>query len=153
MDVVVQRVRTRWGKESRGGPNAAVRNGVPVAFALPPGPGPIFHSVEMEQWSDYRPRVSTGDLALFGLELTEDNGRCRAYPNTYYPMPPRSRHPAVRIEAGEWLRWQLNYRLVHYNSGEWIYQLDTFNIGYATTDPRVFLGTPPRVIDELGSLR
>ncbi|MDX6282059.1 MAG: hypothetical protein QOH03_3130 [Kribbellaceae bacterium] len=149
----MQRVRTRWGKESRGGADAAVRNGVPVAFALPPLPGPIFQSVEMAQWSDFRPEVSTGDLSTLGLELTEDNGRLRVFPESYYPMPPRSRHPAVRLEPGEWLRWQLNYRTTNYNSGEWIYQLDTFNVGYATADPRLFLGPPPRVIDELGSLR
>ncbi|MFE2299102.1 hypothetical protein ACFXAW_12950 [Streptomyces sp. NPDC059445] len=69
-------------------------------------------------------------------------------------MPRRNRRPpAVRLAPGQWLQWQINYRLVGSCGGEWSYRLETFNIFYGSTEPGTFLGDPQRRVDERHSLR
>lgn len=72
---------------------------------------------------------------------------------TPHGNPRRSgRPPAHRLARGEWLRWQVNYRLTSVCSGEWHYRLDTLNIAYGPVKPEQFLGTPTHVIHELATL-
>jgi len=68
---------------------------------------------------------------------------------------PRRHHrpPATRIAAGQWLRWQINYRFVRISGGEWHYRLDTFNVAFRATAADLFLGEPNRTIDERAPLR
>ncbi|MEV6288354.1 hypothetical protein [Kribbella sp. NPDC051770] len=160
MDVVVQRVRTSWTTQSRGGAAATVRNAVPIAFPVPRAPRPMLHSIVQTEANAFEPFDEVVELAgtprkvLFatGLELTDEGDLLRVYPQLRYPMPPRGRRPpAVRVGRGEWLRWQLNYR-ESWNAG-WVYSLDTFNVGYGDVGAEAFLGAPDQVVEELGFLR
>ncbi|MFC8914427.1 hypothetical protein ACFT5C_01535, partial [Streptomyces sp. NPDC057116] len=79
--------------------------------------------------------------------------RPRDTPRLARPPGPR-RPPAVRLAAGEWLRWQLNYRFSSaLGIRGWTYWLDTFNVAYGPVRPGVFLGEPSRLMDETGPVR
>ncbi|ONI70871.1 hypothetical protein ALI144C_50720 [Actinosynnema sp. ALI-1.44] len=143
-------VRTNWTKKSRGGKAAARRNAVPTAFALPDNG--IFE-VTMHEHTDFAPVwQSAAELKRDEVDLTEeDTGRLRVQLSEYvHGLPQRNRHPAVRIEKGQWIRWQINYRMVlHCRTGEWRYRQDTLNLAYGNADPTVFLTTAPvRHVDE-----
>ncbi|AGZ45760.1 hypothetical protein [Actinoplanes friuliensis] len=153
MDVVAQWVRTTWTKKSRGGAEAARRNALPVAFPLPVFRVPLTHQVVMDEGSDFDTGSSVGDTLPEGVQLSEADGRLRVHVTAIAPMPPRSRPPAVRLNPGEWLRWQINYRLVGHCTGEWSYRSDTLNLAYQPRDEFCFTGPPARVIDELAHLR
>jgi hypothetical protein len=89
------------------------------------------------------------------LTLDRDGDQLRVSLHPWsFDMPRRHRRPpAVRLAAGQWLRWQINYRSVRVNGGEWHYRLDTFNVAFGTAYADLFLGEPTRKIDELASLR
>ena len=69
-------------------------------------------------------------------------------------MPKRSwpRSP-IRLEPGEWLRWQINLRFgATYPGGrDWSYRLETLNLTYGGRAD--FSGKPDRSATELGDLR
>lgn len=94
-----------------------------------------------------------------GVSLRDDGDTLRvlAQVGPLFGMPPRPRRPpAVRLGAGEWVRWQLNYR---FSSAagirDWSYWLDTFNIAYrpVSADRDVFLSAPAVLVDERGPVR
>ncbi|MGY1580671.1 hypothetical protein [Streptomyces sp. MN13] len=158
MDITVQWVRTLWTKRSRGGPAAARRNAVPVAFALPDGVPGRAHTVRLHEWDDFTPRHGWAEPRRVGVELRERDGRLRVLPRVepLYGQPPRPRRPpAVRLAPGEWVRWQLNYRFSSAaGMRDWTYWLDTFNIAYGEVPAAdVFLGTPDFHVDEQGPVR
>lgn len=153
--VVVQRVRTSWAKASRGGPGAVVRNAVPTAFPLPPGLRSGLHDVTVRECDAFRPRMSERDLDHVGIVLREAGGLLAVGPpeTSLFSVPRRGRRPPkVRLAPGEWLRWQINYRIGN-QKGPWGYRLDTFNVSYGPDSPEVFLGTPAHTVDERGPLR
>jgi hypothetical protein len=156
--VVVQWVRTSWSKRSRGGEAAARRNALPVGFPLPPGAPPLAHVVRMrERQDDFAPHEGLVERGEVDVRLREAEGRLGVMPRVQplYGLPPRRRRPpAVRLEPGQWVRWQLNYRFSSASGvRDWSYWLDTFNIGYGVTGADVFLGRPSVVVDERGPLR
>ncbi|WP_328297050.1 hypothetical protein OG389_03980 [Streptomyces sp. NBC_00435] len=173
METVIQRVRTTWTGQSRGGQGAARRGAVPVAFDLPPmGPpfvGPPFvappfvHEVEMHECDGFRPRCTTreglpadgGAAGDGGVRLDEAGGLLRVLPAvTPYGAPRRWRRPpAVRLARGQWLRWQVNYRFGGGHADQWTYRLDTFNIAYGPVSPLLFRTVPTRHMDERAHLR
>jgi hypothetical protein len=60
----------------------------------------------------------------------------------------------VRLNPGQWVRWQLNCRFSSAaGMQDWSYWLDTFNIAYGPVNTDVFLSTPTLFIDEQGPLR
>lgn len=159
VDVVIQRIRTSWTKQSRGGPEAAIRNAAPVAFPLPSVTPPFVHEVWMREAEDFQPRFeiraglpgSADDAGVF--LRPEDDGRLRVQPAvTPFGIPRRTRRPpAVRLVQGEWLRWQINYRFAY--GGAWTYRLDTLNIANGTVPEVLFMGAPTHHVDELTGLR
>ncbi|MFD4597622.1 hypothetical protein ACFWPQ_06235 [Streptomyces sp. NPDC058464] len=156
MDMVVQRVRTSWTKNSRGGSGAASRNAAPTAFSLPPGLSTALHDVSMQESDSFEPRMQVRDLSAPGTILREADGLLRVDPPevSLFAMPRRSRRPpAVRLAPGQWLHWQINYRFVGSCGGAWSYRLETFNIVYGSATPDVFLGVPTRRLDERRALR
>ncbi|MPY31294.1 hypothetical protein FNH09_08270 [Streptomyces adustus] len=156
MDVVVQRVRTSWTKESRGGPGAARRNAAPTAFSLPPSLSTALHEVAMRESDSFEPRMQVRDLSAPGAILREVDGLLRVDPPevSMFAMPRRNRRPpAVRLAPGQWLQWLINYRFVGSCGGAWSYELETFNIVYGFAAPDVFLGVPTRRVDERRALR
>ncbi|HET6708893.1 hypothetical protein [Amycolatopsis sp.] len=154
VDVVAQRVRTTWTKRSRGGPAAAVRNRVPVAFPLPPGVG--LHEVHVDESTGFEPRFRVRPLGEpAGVTLREVGGELSVLVEPA-PMsrPDRKWRPApVHLRPGEWLRWQINYRFgsTCECGSDWSYRLDTLNLSYG--GPADFTGTPTRSVTELGDLR
>jgi hypothetical protein len=154
VDVVAQRVRTTWTKRSRGGPAAAVRNRVPVAFPVPDGA--LFHEVEVDESTGFEPRFAVRPIAdLNRVTLREADGvlSVRVEP-ARMSWPNRDWRPApVRLRPGEWLRWQINYRFgsTCECGAQWRYRLDTLNLAYGEAPD--FAGTPNRSVTELGDLR
>lgn len=154
--IVVQRIRTSWTKESRGGRGAVLRSAAPEAFPIPTGVSSGLHEVSLEEYASFRPEVRLGDLAECGIALQEQeaDGFLTVGPPTLLPggVPRRDwRRPAVRLAPGEWARWQINYRFG--GNTNWTYRLDTFNVAYGPPTPKVFLGEPAHGVDERGSLR
>lgn len=156
--ITVQWVHTAWTKASRGGEAAARRHALPEGFILPGDTdGPSTHCVRMDEWRDFAPEASARSLRDTPVRLLERDGRLSVLPRVdpLHGVPPRRRRPpAVRLAPGEWLRWRLNYRFSSaLGIRGWTYWLDTFNIAYGPAGREVFLGEPPRVIDETGPVR
>jgi len=155
--VVVQRVLTRWSKESRGGEQAAIRNAQPNAFALPAVA--TWHSVEMDergafaQIEEYAEAVPIAVADELSLRIRGDRLSVLPQVSAFW-MPKRHRRPPRRsIGVGETLRWTLNYRLGL--DHEWSYGLITWNLAFLTRgiDPGLFLVEPTVSIDERAALR
>lgn len=152
MDVVAQRVRTTWTKRSRGGPAAAARNRVPVAFPLLAG-APL-HEVTVDESTGFEPRyVALGELE--GVTLREADGglsvRLAPAPMSW---PRREWRPGpVHLLPGEWLRWQINYRFgsTCECGAQWRYRLETLNLAYGAVPD--FTGEPAHTVIERGDLR
>jgi hypothetical protein len=150
--VLVQRVSTWWTVASRGGPGATARNAVPVAFALPAGMVGGLHEVVVRERDGFGPEVrqvaETGAEAGAlmrgaGLPLHVVDGMLRV-------RPP----PAVRLAEGQWLRWQINYRIIGTHGGPSAFLLETFNVLHGRpASAEVFLGVPTRSVDERAYLR
>ncbi|MFD0369805.1 hypothetical protein [Streptomyces sp. NPDC127114] len=157
MEITVQWVRTSWTKHSRGGEAAALRNAVPAGFRLPPPAPDVAHFVHMAEWNGFTPQASERPLRSVDVGLRDERGRLRvqAWVNPMSGLPPRRRRPpAVRLEPGQWVRWQLNYRFSGVTSArDWSYWLDTFNVAYGPVDRDAFLSEPPTLVDERGPLR
>jgi hypothetical protein len=159
VDVLAQWVRTSWTKQSRGGQAAARRNAAPVGFALPTGDCPIVHTVAMHESQAFQPQESLrdGEPSRDEVLLKEIDGRLRVELVVYpFAAPRRARRPpAVWLDRGEWLRWQINYRFSWpmARGGAWSYRLDTLNLAYGPTSVDAFTGVPSRYIDERAHLR
>lgn len=162
MEVVIQRVRTSWTKQSRGGPLAAIRNAAPVVFALPRVTPPLLHEVWMRESEEFRPQHRSVDELPNAPEVggvllrVECDGRLRVHlALAPFGIPRRPRRPpAVRLNRGEWLRWRINYRFAGGTRGDqWTYQLDTINIAHGVVGTDLFMGVPVRDVDERTLLR
>ena len=56
--------------------------------------------------------------------------------------------PAVRLTAGQWLRWRINYRFPASCCGDQSYRQDILILAYGRVSAKVFHGTPTRCVDE-----
>ncbi|RAS63672.1 hypothetical protein C8D87_10673 [Lentzea atacamensis] len=157
VDVVVQWVRTEWTKASRGGVSAGLRNSLPVAFALPHTKAAV-HEVFQREWEDYEPVWSeeSSSIDRMRLGLREEDGILAVQLQDVMLAAPRrwARPSPVRLQRGEWVRWQLNHRWVRPRDGGWNYEMTTLNLAYGgVADLKVFLGKPTRLVDERARLR
>jgi len=118
---------------------------------------PVTHEITFDERSLFVPRVLVrhGEPAEAEVELTEADGMLRVFLTaTGFGIPNRWRRPpAVRLAAGQWLRWQINYRLAGPCCGEGTYQQDTLNLAYGKVSANVFQGTPSHHRDERAHLR
>ncbi|OKJ06164.1 hypothetical protein [Kitasatospora sp. CB01950] len=157
MEITVQWVRTSWTKQSRGGDAAARRNAAPVGFRMPPVPASSAHVVRMYEKDSFEPRETLEARRSLAVGLREADGRLRVLPRVdpLFGIPPRPRRPpAVRLQPGQWVRWQLNYRFSSAAGVRgWSYWMDTFNVAYGPVDADIFLSTPTVYIDERGPVR
>ena len=155
----MQRISTWWTKESRGAPAATARNSAPIAFPLPPDFTSGLHDVVMREATDFEPTERTADLAdtELGLPLQAVGGSLHIRPPERYPgsvIIRNRRPPAVNLDAGQWLRWQINHCLIAWSGGPSHYVLQTFNVYFGPPPgPRIFLSTPARSLDERSRLR
>jgi hypothetical protein len=161
VDVVVQRISTWWTKESRGAPAATARNSAPIAFPLPAGFASGLHDVVMREATGFEPDACTADLSEpdldLGLSVQALGGTLHIRPPERYPgsVVIRSRRPpAVNLQAGQWLRWQINHCMIAWSGGLSHYMLQTFNVyGGPPPDPEIFFTVPSRQVDERSRLR
>ncbi|MEV7422249.1 hypothetical protein [Streptomyces sp. NPDC091212] len=157
MEVTVQWIRTSWTKQSRGGEAAARRNAAPVGFRVPHMSPSAAHVVRMRERDGFDPYDGQEDLRKVDVQLRKDDDRLRVLPRVQplFALPPRPRRPpAVRLAAGQWVRWQLNYRFSSATGVRgWSYWLDTFNIAYGPAGADVFLSPPTVLVDERGPVR
>ncbi|MBE1498498.1 hypothetical protein H4696_005598 [Amycolatopsis lexingtonensis] len=154
MDVVAQWVRTTWTKRSRGGPAAAARNRVPVAYPLPAGAS--LHLVDVDESTGFEPRFALRPIGeLDGVTLREADGELTVRLELARMSWPRRewRPGPVRLRPGEWLRRQINYRFgsTCECGAQWRYRLDTLNLAYGCVPD--FTSEPTRTVIELGDLR
>lgn len=149
MDVVAQWVRTSWTKRSRGGEAARRRGAVPVAFPLPELTTPMTHTITVDEHLGTRTEIRHAAPSAREVELSEENGLLRVHlvadPSA---QAPRRRAPAVRLAAGQWLRWRINYRFVPMCCGEPHYQQDVLNLAFGRVSANVFQTTPAHQVDE-----
>jgi len=131
-----------------------VRNRVPIAFPLPPGAG--LHEVNVDESTGFSPRFAVRPIAdLDDVLLREaDGGLSVLVLPSQWGRPERKWRPSpVRLERGEWLRWQFNLRFgaTCGCGSDWSYRLETLNVAFGARPD--FTGTPTRSITELGDLR
>ncbi|MEV6301511.1 hypothetical protein AB0M02_19025 [Actinoplanes sp. NPDC051861] len=166
MDVVAQWVSTEWTKRSRGGPDAARRHAAPVGFRLPALRTGVVHEVVMAERNGFEPIESLGaepaerepSAARCGLRLVRKGERVRVelLPARGGTTQAASRRPSgIWLAPGEWLRWQVNYRVSWplIQDGRWSYRQDTLNLALGLVHPELFFGTPTRHVDERAFLR
>jgi hypothetical protein len=150
MDVVAQWVRTSWTKQSRGVEAARRRAAVPVAFPLPEVTSPMVHAITFDERLVARTEVRHAEPRPDEVALSEEDGLLRVHLVPALPggPPRRRRPPAVRLAAGQWLRWRINYRCPPLCCGEPHYQQDVLNLAYGRVSTNVFQGTPAHQVDE-----
>ncbi|MEU4424651.1 hypothetical protein AB0F81_28865 [Actinoplanes sp. NPDC024001] len=164
MDVVAQWVSTEWTRLSRGGKAAARRNAAPVGFRLPALRAGVVHEVLMAERNGFEPVESLGSdpaerepsLARCGLRLVRADERVRVELLPARGAPSRDRRPSgVWLEQGQWLRWQVNFRVTWplVQGGRSGYRQDTLNIAVGPVHPELFFGTPTWHVDERAFLR
>jgi hypothetical protein len=164
VDVVAQWVTTEWTRRSRGGSGAARRIAVPQGFRLPRQRRCVVHEVMITESNDFKPIESIGaepperepSMARSGLRLVRADKGVRVELLLARLGEKKDRRPqAVWLAPGEWLRWQVNYRMSgpRIDNGRWEYRQDTLNIAVGSADPELFFGEPTRHIDERGFLR
>lgn len=163
--IVVQRVLTEWTKQSRGAPGAVRRNAVAEAFALPRADRTtvLVHEVVAHEGNDFVARQTstahalpvTGALALDGsagvrLEMAGDQlvvtGVTDVWSQCYTVFPRRSPGTVLRLAAGQWGRWRLNFRLWEDNGqSDWRYQKWVVNVAHLPGHPsaELFQSTGP----------
>ncbi|WP_235968503.1 hypothetical protein [Streptomyces mesophilus] len=111
----------------------------------------------MHERDGFSPSERREALSEVAVQLREVGGRLRVFPLVHplHALPPRRRRPpAVRLDPGQWVRWQLNYRFSSaLGIRGWTYWMDTFNIAYGPVEDEVFLSRPALYIDERGPLR
>jgi len=152
--VVVQALVTRWTKESRGGPGAALRNATPTALSLPAEQtraGEVrVHGVAFDERTGFEPTstLTVCNLIEFhrvvpGLELRAEAGTLRVrFIWTYFLGAPRRSHGrAIRLLPGQWCRLIYNGR--HGLDRTWAYESTVLNVAYGPVDPSAFLDSEP----------
>jgi hypothetical protein len=167
--VVIQVIRSVWGKAFRGGEGARVRNQVPEALELPLPtdrivvPSYLVHSSQSSfpgipatsrsPRETLRVRPATEPLTCGCLHARLEDGKLSVdYQWTVAAgMPARyPRRDVLVVSPGQWGRIRYNerhspsYTFNCWGEGEWWYEKWVFNIGLFTTlSSRPFLDTMP----------
>ncbi|HEX2144135.1 MAG TPA: hypothetical protein VHG10_06485 [Glycomyces sp.] len=119
------------------------------------------HEVTMREAEGFQPHFATltempaSSVQAGAFLQMEGDGRLkvRLIPSPFGIPHRKQRPPAVRIERGEWLRWQVNYRFAGLSGGKWTYRLDTLNVVNGPASTNIFIGAPTRHVDECAILR
>lgn len=158
--IIVQRVVTEWTKRSRGVPGAVRRNAVAEAFPLgrhvtgevlvhqvtareedgfairetsASHPVPAAAPLRLDGSAGVRLELAHGELAVIGVPESWSHG---------FVFPNRPSHTVMRLPAGRWGRWRLNFRLWDGLEGsEWRYQKWVVNVAHLTRPPAPYLFT------------
>lgn len=142
--LVIQRIRTEWTKESRGGKPATIRNAVPLTLTLPEfecTSGYILHDARFAERKGFQCDDSLINAELIGVVQVGPvsvysqcgNFKARfAWSFQECGMPERLPHDVFQLSVGEWGQFICNGRTGRtLTSGrEWIYQQSVFNIAH-----------------------
>jgi len=153
--IVVQELRTRWTKLSRGAPAASSRNRTPRGLRLPvqhvQAQDSFFHRVVFAEEAAFEPQVkeaaffANAKREIAGVEIRPDASplvvsfvwsvfACGA--------PARPHGKRASLESGEWCQILHNGRFGY--DHEWTYQSTVVNIAVLTNwNPDAFLSSPP----------
>ncbi|GAA5066187.1 hypothetical protein HNP84_001189 [Thermocatellispora tengchongensis] len=147
--VVVQRIVTRWSKQSRGAAEATRRGALPTALPVPPAPegaGPLLlHDVLLDEEAGYAPAETVAAhplparVAGLALDLREDGVlRVRSTPG-FASYPIRRREESLfRLAPGHRGRYLANFRFTGCQcSARWWYEQWTVNVSHGVS-PAVF---------------
>jgi len=156
--VIIQRIRSEWTKDSRGGEGARRRNAVPQALTLPEG---CFkdrfshHSVSFLERDEFRRPESDSvvvgglwaDVACSDLEITMDNEGLPVRLVTdggNVASGDMQSFRAFTLALGTWGQLIYNARYVHFSTGIWTYEQNVLNIGYfKAVQPKRFTSSSP----------
>ncbi|MDH3741309.1 MAG: hypothetical protein OER56_06880 [Hyphomicrobiales bacterium] len=154
--IVIQHIKVIWTKKTRGGKGAAVRNGVPQAFALLPVSSDAdcaLQSVRCEEHLDFQPVCAReapvtqfpANWRCLGLSLSKDRFDVRfRWSPAQCGAPERHDFDAFSLAKGDWSRLVCNGRSSD-SVGHWYYQLDTYNIAFTEGfSAGLFLDTAPK---------
>lgn len=159
--IIIQRVTTSWTKDARGGENAALRNRVPAAVAIPTRDlravdnGPIVHEVAFGAAYKFR-RPTKNDVSTLSLPLVLG---CVSITGTDSGLGIKFRYNLadggapergwmrkdVKIGLGEWAQVIYNGRFSWAEAG-WSYQKVVVNAGvFERPSSKLFIQTEPSV--------
>lgn len=175
MVIIVQQIITRWTKRSRAAPEAALRNAVPKALALPLVPDRLdtptlihhtatyseAHRFSMPKHEVTGHAVHPRRIERFNcIRLCWDEGQARvvyAYDAIKGGAPERTSYPrqVLALHPGEWGRVIYNGRHVALSGmSGWHYRQDVVNVavlGRLKREP--FTGEPTQSFSDLAHLR
>lgn len=168
--VFVQQVKVFWSKASRGAPLSTARNLCPDAFALSPTElaalvaGDCYSSVVMREQDRFSPNRTIGAFSdgerfqwpCVSVKFLNNQVPVvrYAYESRVEGAPNRLGRPPIvhQLTAGKLLQIQFNSR-DSWPTGEWHYQLTTFNILLTETpSAEIFLASPDKTISDLEDL-
>ena len=157
--VVIQKLITRWTKESRGGPAADARNATPSALPIPGAPpgaaGILLHTITFFERDRFAPdptySVIQWDEAVQlipDLEVRLDETALRVRYRYSYSLgaPERPSGGVTHVGPQQWCRVLHNGR-VSFDRG-WSYQNTVVNIAHGAVERSTFLESAPLVIDD-----
>ncbi|MGK5517774.1 hypothetical protein ACSNN9_00265 [Micromonospora sp. URMC 107] len=159
-----------WVKQSRGARRVARRNTAAKALQLPPPEGRaevLVHQVVAREEDDFAVRQTAARLTLpevgpirsAGVQLEMVAGRLvvvgdtRVWCQCFIVFPPRPNDTVLRLPAGQWGRWRLNFRLWEdWGNCEWHYQKWAINVAHLAGPPPADLfqmTEPADIVDDM----
>jgi hypothetical protein len=183
MLLIIQEIKVKWTKLSRGAPHAARRNAVPSILPLPPSLNTaspptadrsiVHHQITFDEANDFTPHATLTLKTIdppnrhfkFGClhpQWTSESAQIIfTYSASCGGAPDRSAPPqtVLTLHPDQWGQIIYNGRFSRGYSGDWYYQHFVFNIALLPTttaalDPALFTTTPPiKVYKNLVQLR
>ncbi len=157
--IVIQKLITRWTKESRGGPAADARNATPGALPIPgtaPGTtGILLHTITFFERDRFAPNPTYSVIEWdavcelipdLELRLDESTLRVRYRYSHALGAPERPSGGVTHLGPGQWCRVVHNGRM-SFDRG-WSYHDTIVNIANGTVEHRTFLESPPLDVDD-----
>ncbi|TWU11302.1 hypothetical protein CA54_01070 [Symmachiella macrocystis] len=156
--VIIQRIRSEWTKESRGGEGARRRNAVPQALPLPEScftdrfAHQTVRFLEREEFRrPERDSIAIGDswtdMACSDLEITvvTEGLQVRLVTDARNAASGDVQtFRAFTLVPGTWGQLIYNARYVHVYTGIWTYERSVLNIGYLkAVQPKRFTSSSP----------
>lgn len=138
--IVVQLIRTRWTKISRGEPGASKRNASPTALLVPATSlkgEAVVHDVRLDEREDFSPSFKCTAVTfeqakelVRPIEVRDEGQtlRVRFIWNFTVGAPERSHGRAIRLHRGEWCQILSNGRYGY--DDEWAYGSIVVNIAW-----------------------
>jgi hypothetical protein len=152
--IMVQKLVTRWTKQSRGGAAAAERNATPREALLPPLGATrrdvLVHTIVFREDAGFVPTPSVDVIGIDGLTKITDELDLALEEDTLHVCfrwsdacgaPGRPNGRAIPLRPAQWCRVLHNGR--HAREDQWVYQNTVLNVGTGPLVEDFFLATAP----------